>query len=97
MSFVNSVTKRLQNKLIEVHTGDTRKTHYYSEQSFNEKSVIRGILKEALDDCLIIEVSDIKTNEAYLIYLNCWNIIAITEVKNNFGLANMYSDIGGGK
>lgn len=90
ISFAESVLPFLKDKNVEIYTGSSEKERHYSDYDSVQKEVIRGTLKDAKGDMLIVEVTiNHKTN---LIFVNCWMVVAIIEPKNGISMDDSYCD-----
>lgn len=86
--FVKVVASKLVGKTVEIYQGNTHETVLWGEREVERKTVIRGILVEALEECLVIEVTDSgDTNHAYV---NSWTVHSIIEVKNKMTIFDIY-------
>jgi len=91
------VASRLVGKLVEVHTGDTRHSHQYSDYTINKKSIIIGKLVEAIGDVIVIDcvLTDDRNKQvagSVKAYVNGWNVLLIAECKQTTTVANIYAD-----
>lgn len=90
MTYVESIFKRLKGKFVEVYSGDTSLTRYYSDYDTNTKDVVRGVVVDADGDVLMIEVMHSETHEKNIAYLNGWSIRNVVEPKNGISIVDMY-------
>lgn len=89
-TFVESVASYLKGKNVEVYAGTSSKSRAYSDFEVQQKEVIRGILKDAIGELLIIEVDNgINTN---VVYVNGWSVVAILEPQNGISIIDVYVD-----
>lgn len=91
LSFAEAIFEKLQGKRVEVYTGSSSKTREYADFSYSTKEVVRGILKEASGDLIVLEVTG-PEGATNLAYLNCWNVVAILEPKNKVSIVDIYGD-----
>jgi hypothetical protein len=93
------IANMLKGKLVEVHTGDTRHSHQYSDYTITKKSIIRGVVVQAEGDVLVLECivssasgKPLKDNPKTKVYLNGWNILLITEYEHGSNTVNIFHD-----
>lgn len=80
----------LEGKLVEVYCGDIKHTHILQDFSRAEKSIIRGRVKDAMGDCIILQCEkDGRTND---IFINCWSISTISPINGQLSMKEMYYD-----
>ena len=66
-----------KDKTVEINTGEQRTTLIMADFQSAQKDLIRGVLKDAVGDALILECE--VANEKKNIVVNCWSIISIAE------------------
>lgn len=88
-SYAEGLLASLKNKKIEIYTGDTSRVQEYSDYSLSQKSVIRGVLRDCLGDCVVVECTDSR-GATNLVYLNGWSITAVMEPKNNLSIVDIF-------
>jgi hypothetical protein len=91
------VAEKLVGKIVEVHTGDTRHSHQYSDYTINKKSVVRGRLVESFGDVIVVDCILTDDRNKVLegtvkVYINGWNVLLIAECKQTSTIANIYCD-----
>ncbi len=79
-----TVLKRMIGKDIEIYQGVEHETILRAEIEASRKSVIRGVLKEVVEECVIIECSGVE------IFINAWSIYSVMEVHPSVTLHNIY-------
>jgi hypothetical protein len=89
-SYGELICKRLKDKKVEIFLGTNSKSHEYLDYSVSRKEVVRGIVRDAEGDLLIIEIS--KHGQTNLVYLNIWNIYMVVEPKNSISIVDVYCD-----
>ena len=89
-SYAVSIYKFLKDKEVEVYCGDQGETHQFSETQRPHKSIIRGIVKDADNDCLVITVK--RGTLSADVYLNGYNIISIIKVSDPLFVMDIYED-----
>ena len=88
--FAYACEQLYKDKMVEVNTGESKTTLRLSDFEVSQKSVIRGVLKGAIGDAIIIEcpLNQVKKN----VLVNVWNIISITDIEDKLGLNSAYID-----
>ncbi|HVI41803.1 MAG TPA: hypothetical protein VM577_14215 [Anaerovoracaceae bacterium] len=89
-TFAEAVANRLRDQGVEIYCGDSGETHKFSDTESTEKSIIRGIVKDALGDCLILEVT--KQGLTATVYMNAFNIRAIVPMSDSLYIKDIYDD-----
>lgn len=90
-TYSESVFEKLKNKLVEIHTGDTRKVHQYADYTLERKSVIRGYLIGVEGDML--EVRCITSNNKETnVYINGWAVTLVTNYEETTNITDIYQD-----
>lgn len=79
-----------KNKMVEINTGEVKTTLLWDQFQKEIKHVIRGVIKDAIGDALIIEVRTAKGIKSVLI--NCWSINSIVAVDGNGTTTDVYFD-----
>jgi len=85
------VFEKLKNKLVEIHTGDTRKTHKYADYTLERKSVIRGYLLDVDGDMLTVKCITANGKET-IVYVNGWGVTLITDYEETTNITDIYQD-----
>ncbi|MAE82945.1 MAG: hypothetical protein CMB80_09435 [Flammeovirgaceae bacterium] len=67
-----------KDKVVEVNTGEQKTTLRMADFDTVQKDLIRGVLKDAVGDALVLECD--VGREKKQIVVNCWSIISIAEV-----------------
>lgn len=89
-TYGEAVYSQLKDRKVEIFLGSNSKSHEYLDYSVNQKEVIRGTLRNAVGDLLVVEVGcGDRTN---LAYINIWNVIMIVEPKNGISVIDVYCD-----
>ena len=95
-TYCEIVAQRLKGKKVEIYTGDIGIILKQGDGDNNVKSIIRGIVKEAEGDCLIINytknynhVLDGK-DEGTPIFINGYSITALTELTGGTSIVEAY-------
>ncbi len=89
-TFVEIAASFLKGKNIELYAGTSGRSRAYSDFEVQQKEVIRGVLKDAIGELLIVEVADGPNTN--LVYINGWSVVAIVEPKNGMSMVNIYVD-----
>ncbi|HLG26271.1 MAG TPA: hypothetical protein VI423_00630 [Paenisporosarcina sp.] len=90
-SFGETLLVHLKDKRIEVYTGSSAREREYADFTIAHKDVIRGVLRDASGDLMVIEVVN-NAGHSNLIYVNCWTVTAVVEPKNGMSIVDMYCD-----
>lgn len=90
-SFGETLLSFLKDKQVEIYASSSSKQREYADYSVSYKEVIRGTLREATGDLMILEVSDHRGN-TNLVYVNCWTVTAVIEPKNGISIVDVYCD-----
>lgn len=88
--FAVAVLELYQGKLIEINTGEIQTTLLFDDRQLDQKSLVRGILKDALGDALILECS--VNGHRQTVLINCWSISSIMELEGYGSLKDIYVD-----
>lgn len=91
VGYAEAVLHYLKDKTVEVYVGTFDKTRKYYDFDQQVKQVLRGILKDANGELLILEIKDPLGNNN-LVYLNGSNIISIVEPYNGMATMDIYVD-----
>lgn len=89
-TYVEIAASFLKGKNVEVYAGTSGRSRAYSDFEVQQKEVIRGVLKDAIGELLIMEVTD--GSNTNLVYVNGWSVVAIVEPKNKMSIVNIYVD-----
>lgn len=88
----------LLGKNVEVYCGQSRRNVKYSDYDVAEKTVVRGRLKEVLEDCIVVEcnimnaaTSRIHSND---LYMNTWSITGVCVPSDSLSITDMFVDEG---
>ena len=79
-----------EDKLIEINTGESATSLQFADYSVDQKHVIRGYLRNAIGDGLIVECSVNGRQQNVLI--NVWSIVTIMELEGNGNISDIYID-----
>ncbi len=90
-TFGELLMQRMRDKRIEVYLGSSAKTREYADFSVDHKEVIRGVLRDAVGDLMVVEVFD-KANNSNLVYVNCWCVTAVLEPQNKISVIDVFCD-----
>jgi hypothetical protein len=84
---------KYQNKKVEVNCGETAITMIYNDHTLQEKSVVRGVLKDVIGDALVLlcDVPGFKQKE---VLVNCWCVTSVTSFDGTGSTKNVYYDEG---
>lgn len=87
--FVKAIADRLIGKTVEIYQGETHETVLWADKERERKSIIYGVLIEAFEECLIVEVED--EGDINQVYINSWTVHSMLEVKNKMSIFDVYS------
>lgn len=91
MSQMNALLPILRDKLLEISVGDEYEEIILSDHVRKVNGVIYGILKDIVDEFLVVDCYYISKNgdlkHGNIIYINTWAIKAFTQV-NSEGCLN---------
>ncbi len=79
-----------KDKLVEINTGEVKTTLLWEQFQHDIKHVIRGVVKDAFGDGLIIEIQ--MSKGVKLVLINCWSIKSIIAVDGNGTTKDVYFD-----
>ncbi len=88
--YAAALLQTYRDKLVEINTGESATTLLFDDHQVTQKSVIRGVIKDALGDALIIECNVNGAKQKVLI--NSWSINMVMELKGNGNLRDIYVD-----
>lgn len=92
--FAAAILHNLKDKFVEINCGDVRTVLTFSDFEVNQKNLIRGYVRDAMGDCLMVEV---KRNsvppQAAIVYVNVWAIKCLMEISaGNMHMRDIYED-----
>ena len=67
-----------KGKKVEINLGETAITMNYDDHSVDQKALVRGVLKDAIGDALIIDCE--VFGKVKQVIVNCWSVNTVTEV-----------------
>lgn len=86
-TFCEIISEKLKDKLVEIFVGEMYETLHQADFSYNSPMIICGRLVDGVGDCLILDSfhlnEDHKREFGNIIYINGYNIKAITELNTN--------------
>jgi len=88
--YAGAAITMFKDKLVEVYTGNSATTLQFSECSVEQKSVIRGYLRDAIGDGVVIECKVHGNMQNVLI--NVWSIVTIMELKGHGNISDIFID-----
>lgn len=90
-TFAESLLSYLKDKKVEVYANSSAKEREYADFSVTHKEVIRGVMRDARGDVILIEVTD-KSGRNNIVYVNGWSVTAVMEPKNGMSIVDVYCD-----
>ncbi len=81
-----------KGKKVELYCGNGAITMIYDDHSVEEKSIIRGVIKDVIGDALVVECDVLDKKK--IILVNCWSIVSATEFDNVGTTRNLFYDEG---
>jgi len=84
-----------KDKYIEINTGEVSTTLLFADSQIGQKSIIRGVLIDAIGDGMIVECEMKHGTKRVLI--NCWSIKSIVEIDGTGLTKDVYVDQEGRK
>lgn len=88
--FAAGILKHLKNEEVEIYCGDVKTTLQFHDYNVQQKNVIRGFIKDAIGDAIIVECE--KSNKKGIVFLNVWSIKAIIKIKDSLFIADIFED-----
>lgn len=79
-----------KDKVVEINTGEVRTKHVMDQFEHEIKHVLRGKIREAIGDALVLEVN--INGKSKLVLINCWSIKSITALDGKGSLKDVYFD-----
>ncbi len=90
-TFAHAICNRLKDTEVEIYCGNNSRTIRFAEIDNSLFSIIHGIVKDAVGDCLIVECN-VPDKGKNLLYINAWSIESIMPVKNGMSINDFYHD-----
>ena len=87
--FAKSVASKLLGKEVEITQGVIHEVIMYHEREIQRKTVICGILKDVLEECLVLEVTESGTTTD--VYVNSWSVQTIVELQKGLNIFDIYN------
>lgn len=87
--FVKSIAGRLIGKTVEISQGVIHEVTLYGEKEIQRKTVLCGKLIEALEECLVLEVTD--SGITVPVYVNSWSVQTVVELKHGLNISDIYN------
>jgi hypothetical protein len=88
--FTQAIAKRLTGCYVEICHNMEKQTKLQIDQEHRHQAVIRGILLEVDNECLIVLHTDYKTGEKTQVFINSWSVVSMIELKSTQNLAKIY-------
>jgi hypothetical protein len=88
--FAAAALELYKGKVVEINTGEVQTTLLFHDHTQDQKSIVRGILKDAVGDALILQCN--VNGESHDVLINCWSISALMELKGVGNLKDVYID-----
>ena len=90
-TYAEALADELSGKEVEIYCGDLGETHIFSETQKTQKHIIRGVIKSANGDLLLVRVSK-PSNMWCDVYLNGWNIKTVVKISDPLFIMDIYED-----
>ena len=95
-SFVESVAAKLKGKIVEIYLGDVYEQINLTDVTINVNGTIVGKLIDADGDCLEMDCHYVDQDSkiphmSNTIYINSYNIKAITEINGSGVLSDIFT------
>lgn len=88
--YAAALLKYLKNKEIEINCGDVKTVMKLAEQDIMQKNVIRGILKDACGDSLLVFVQ--KGTKYATIFINVWSVKSVIPIEDSLFVKDVYEE-----
>ena len=88
--FSTACIQLYKDKFVEVNTGETKTTLVLADFTHEQKSLIRGWVRDAIGDGLVVECK--VGNHTKTVLINVWSIISISEVDEKGTMKDIYID-----
>jgi len=88
LGFATAIKKALLGKTVEIYQGDTHESLLKAEKDIERKSVLRGVLIDVIDECVVVRVN--VNGESTPVYINSWSIQTILEPRQGIGIHSVY-------
>lgn len=94
MSDISKLLPRLQDELLEIYVGDEYEELVMSDNVRKVNGSVFGYCKDLLGDFLVLDCFYINKKgelvKGNITYINVWSIKAITKVKSNGSLSDVF-------
>lgn len=84
-----ALLQTLKDVEVEVYCGDIKTTQVLHDYTVQEKNVLRGIIRDAVGDCVMIECH--KNNLKTTVFLNVWSIKAVVKMADPLFIKDVFS------
>lgn len=84
--YAAAILHYLKGEKVEINGGDVQSTLKFSDYDYTMKSIIIGVVEDAMGDCLIINKDGTR------IFLNVWGIKSIVPYRDDLYLKDVYQD-----
>lgn len=88
--FAAAIVKHLKDQEVELYCGDIKTTMQFHDFNIQQKNVIRGTIKDATGDAIIIECN--RNGKTGIVFLNVWSIKTIIRVEDPLFMADIFED-----
>lgn len=88
--FAAAILYKLKDEEVEIYCGDSSTTRIFSDTERAQKNLLRGVIRDAMGDCLIIECK--KHGENGTVFLNVWGIKAIMKMRDSLFISDVFED-----
>ena len=93
-TYAEVIGELLLDKEVEVYTGESVGATHYSDYDVEQKAVVKGTIRGAKGQVLILEVEVVTSMEARttLSYMNGWYIKGINQVSDGVPIAMVFDN-----
>jgi len=88
--FAQACLQLYKDKPVEINTGEQKTKLLLADFEHEQKSLIRGTIRDAFGDGLLVECKIGKNTKKILI--NVWQIISVAEIDDNGSMKDIYVD-----
>jgi hypothetical protein len=88
--YAAAVVHYLLGVAVEINCGDVKTTLNFDDAEIAQMSLIRGVVKDAFGDCIIVEcdLEGVKN----LVFVNCWSIKTMIPLNSTLSTKDIFCD-----
>lgn len=90
-TFASAICSLLKDQAVEIYCGNTSRMLHFAEIEHSLISIIRGVVRAALGDCLVVECTAPNKGKKFL-YINAWAIESIMPAGGIMSINDVYND-----